>query len=152
MLDAQVKLAEFMEKNPDPTASKEGEMLVRTLMDKTKPAAEPALTAWTAAYENPAAQLAYLSGKLLTSAPSIAQAQKTADVVNTISTDAKRSAMQNVAIFPCVMAVCYLGLIIHFKRKGGYTAVELSAGGQLSTEYTPTPEQEIAHAEATPSE
>ena len=152
VLDAQVKLAEFMEKNPDPTASKEGEMLVRTLMDKTKPAAEPALTAWTAAYENPAAQLAYLSGKLLTSAPSIAQAQKTADVVNTISTDAKRSAMQNVAIFPCVMAVCYLGLIIHFKRKGGYTAVELSAGGQLSTEYTPTPEQEIAHAEATPSE
>ena len=121
-------------------------------MDQTKPATEPALATWTTAYENPATQLAYLSGQLLTSAPSIAQAQETADVVNTISTDAKQSAMRNVAIFPCIMAVCYLGLIIHFKRKGGYTAVELSAGDNLSTEYTPTPEQEVDHAEATPSE
>ena len=77
---------------------------------------------------------------------------ETADVVITISTDAKQSAMRNVAIFPCIMAVCYLGLIIHFKRKGGYTAVELSAGGKLSTEYAPTPEQEVDHAEATPRE
>ena len=37
----------------------------------------------------------------------------------------KKGALQAVAIFPCIMLVCYLILIFYFKTKGGYSAVHI---------------------------
>ena len=53
--------------------------------------------------------------------------------VDTVQTIAKRESMQNVAALPLIMAMCYLGLIIYFKKKGGYKPVELgSSDGQAA--------------------
>ena len=38
---------------------------------------------------------------------------------------AKKKALQMVSIFPAFMFVCYLGLLLYFKKQGGYKAVEL---------------------------
>ncbi|MFC1736446.1 sugar MFS transporter [Candidatus Hydrogenedentota bacterium] len=43
-------------------------------------------------------------------------------------TEAKQNAMATVALLPLIMAASYLGLIIYFKRRGGYKIVEISAG------------------------
>ena len=165
VLNAKLALANFMAENPDPTATKEGETLVRTLMDKTKPAdgikppakldakAKAALKAWDTAYKEPKLQLPYLTSKnLILAGPAKEAAAKTAAVVGEVTTDAKRSAMRRVAIFPCIMAVCYLGLIVYFKRKGGYTAVELAEDGSVAGEHKPSVAEEVADAESTPSE
>ena len=48
--------------------------------------------------------------------------------INVVVKDAKQGALAKVAIFPLAMLVCYIGLILHFKGKGGYKPVELSAG------------------------
>ena len=40
--------------------------------------------------------------------------------VATIQDAAKRNVLVVTAIFPCFMLVCYLGLIIYFKARGGY--------------------------------
>ncbi len=45
--------------------------------------------------------------------------------VQDISGAAKKNALMKVAIFPAIMLVCYLILILYFKRKGGYKPVEL---------------------------
>ena len=47
-------------------------------------------------------------------------------VVQVIQDQAKKGALRTVALFPLVMLLCYLGLMIYFKRKGGYEAVDLS--------------------------
>jgi hypothetical protein len=38
-----------------------------------------------------------------------------------------QATLAEVAILPAMMCACYLGLILHFRRKGGYRPVELSA-------------------------
>ena len=38
---------------------------------------------------------------------------------------AKKGALSTVAVFPAVMLVCYLGLMLWFRREGGYRAVDL---------------------------
>lgn len=38
---------------------------------------------------------------------------------------AKKEALQNIVIFPVVMFISYIALIVYFKRRGGYRAVEL---------------------------
>jgi MFS family permease len=40
---------------------------------------------------------------------------------------AKAKALRIVSILPAIMAACYLGLILFFKTRGGYKAVELQA-------------------------
>ncbi len=40
--------------------------------------------------------------------------------IKSIQSESKKSALMTVAIFPCVMLVCYLGLILYFRSKGGY--------------------------------
>lgn len=35
---------------------------------------------------------------------------------------AKKDALMTVAIFPCIMLVCYLALIVYFRSQGGYKA------------------------------
>ena len=50
-----------------------------------------------------------------------------AEVLDGIKAASKREAMATVAILPLIMALCYLGLIVYFKSKGGYRAVELES-------------------------
>jgi len=42
---------------------------------------------------------------------------------------AKQDALLTVALFPTIMLVCYLLLILYFRTKGGYKAVELEQQG-----------------------
>jgi hypothetical protein len=60
--------------------------------------------------------------------------QQSADdktTIETIANASKKSALSTVAVFPCIMLVCYLILIFYFKAKGGYKAqvLESSSGG-----------------------
>ena len=40
----------------------------------------------------------------------------------------KQETLLNVAIFPAIMLAAYIGLIVYFKSRGGYRAVELTEG------------------------
>ena len=40
--------------------------------------------------------------------------------------EGKQRALLNVALFPCLMLVAFLGLLFYFKSRGGYAAVELT--------------------------
>ncbi len=39
----------------------------------------------------------------------------------------KKNAIMTVAVFPLIMLICYLILILYFKSKGGYKAIQLEA-------------------------
>jgi hypothetical protein len=41
-------------------------------------------------------------------------------LITTVQDDSKRNVLVVTAIFPCIMLVCYLGLVVYFKTKGGY--------------------------------
>lgn len=45
-----------------------------------------------------------------------------AGVLKGIEAVSKKNALMTVAIFPCVMLACYLGLIAYFRTQGGYKA------------------------------
>ncbi len=47
-------------------------------------------------------------------------------IVDKYVLQSKKATLATVAIFPCIMLVCYLVLIIYFKSKGGYTAEVLT--------------------------
>lgn len=49
--------------------------------------------------------------------------------VGDVSKGAKQGALAKVAIFPAIMLACYIGLIMYFKSKGGYKAVDLGGEG-----------------------
>jgi len=40
---------------------------------------------------------------------------------------AKKQALSTVAVFPVIMLVCYIGLILYFRSKGGYKPIDLEA-------------------------
>ncbi len=61
-----------------------------------------------------------LDGAALAEAP---EADRTA--VAQVQSAAKKDALKTVAIFPIFMLVCYLGLILYFRTKGGYKPVDL---------------------------
>jgi MFS family permease len=61
-----------------------------------------------------------LDAELLAAAP---EADKAA--VQEVTNAAKKSALKTVALFPCVMLVCYLILIAYFRTQGGYKALHL---------------------------
>jgi len=42
--------------------------------------------------------------------------------IETIQNLARKNALTTVAIFPCIMLVCYLALILYFQARGGYKA------------------------------
>ncbi len=60
--------------------------------------------------------------------------QKT--IVDTISNQAKKSALATVAILPCIMLVCYLILIGYFWSKGGYDKQVLTGHAAEDGAYT----------------
>ena len=47
--------------------------------------------------------------------------------VGEVSKHAKQGALAKVTVFPAFMLVCYVGLILHFRSKGGYKPVNLDA-------------------------
>ncbi|MDX1564056.1 MAG: MFS transporter, partial [Phycisphaeraceae bacterium] len=48
---------------------------------------------------------------------------------------AKKAALATVAIFPGIMLACYLVLIVYFKSKGGYKAIDLDESGQETAQH-----------------
>ena len=50
-------------------------------------------------------------------------------LIGEVRTLAKQNAMATVAILPIIMACCYVGLILYFRSKGGYEAIELDTEG-----------------------
>ena len=49
------------------------------------------------------------------------------EVLAEATTRAKRDAMASVAVLPLIMALCYAGLMLYFRSKGGYAEVRLQA-------------------------
>ena len=45
--------------------------------------------------------------------------------IDGVQNEAKKNALRTVALFPVGMLVCYLGLLLYFKSRGGYKQVEL---------------------------
>ena len=43
--------------------------------------------------------------------------------INMIQGDAKKVALKNVALLPIFMLLCYIGLLLYFRSKGGYRPV-----------------------------
>jgi MFS family permease len=74
------------------------------------------------------------------------------DTIAAVKKDSARYAMQWIAILPLIMAACYISLMIYFKAKGGYKAIELDSEGKQVGEHPVTPAEAVADAEATPSE
>ena len=56
-------------------------------------------------------------------------------IVSSISDQAKKSALKTVAIFPCIMFVCYLILIGYFRTKGGYDKQVLTGHAAKDPEF-----------------
>ena len=51
------------------------------------------------------------------------------DTIGKIQEQAKKQALSTVAIFPVFMLLCYIGLILYFRSKGGYKPIELEMQG-----------------------
>jgi len=49
------------------------------------------------------------------------------DEVNKVIEETKHGMLGRVAVLPAIMFICYIGLIIYFKARGGYTVQQLSA-------------------------
>ena len=58
------------------------------------------------------------------------------ETVREISADANQRALATMAIFPCIMLVCYLGLIAYFRAKGGYKAEVLAGHAAEDEKFT----------------
>ncbi|MHC4199538.1 MAG: MFS transporter [Planctomycetota bacterium] len=50
-------------------------------------------------------------------------------LVDEVRGQAKKDAMAGFALLPAIMAFCYIGLIIYFKKRGGYKAIDIGAEG-----------------------
>ena len=58
------------------------------------------------------------------------------DTIKKIDESAKKGALAKMAIFPCIMLVCYLILIGYFRSKGGYEAQVLTGHAAHDDEFT----------------
>ncbi|GEM_PF-4460716 len=67
-----------------------------------------------------------LIAKAIESLPETQQ-KEAAEMVKTTQDQSKQKALGKMAIFPAIMLVCYLGLLLFFKSKGGYKPVDLTA-------------------------
>lgn len=116
---------------PDATAKLSGDAdwkaLVQTIVARNQPADS---TQKLTAYED---QVSFLiTQNLLTQDEQIKDDRKTVELVNTVTSEAKKSALSRVAILPAIMAVCYLLLILYFAATGGYKPVELAGGNSAA--------------------
>ncbi|NJM36642.1 MAG: MFS transporter [Akkermansiaceae bacterium] len=53
----------------------------------------------------------------------------TAEKITSAREGANQGALAKIAIFPAFMLVCYIALILYFKARGGYKAVDIHASG-----------------------
>jgi hypothetical protein len=67
----------------------------------------------------------------LAAAPAPAQ-----QTVETIQAQAKQGALKTAAIFPAIMLICYIGLILYFRSRGGYRADVLTRHAAEDEEFT----------------
>ena len=74
------------------------------------------------------------------------------EVIHATNMDSAQFAMQRIVVLPIIMAACYLGLIIYFRAKGGYRAVDLAADGRVAGEHAVNLEEALADEAQTPSE
>jgi hypothetical protein len=58
-----------------------------------------------------------------------AESEENQKVVKDVSMLASKGALRTVAIFPCIMLVCYIILIVYFQSKGGYKPVHIGGEG-----------------------
>jgi hypothetical protein len=58
------------------------------------------------------------------------------DTINVTEETAKKGALATMAIFPCIMLVCYLILIVYFRSRGGYEAQVLAGHAAQDAEFT----------------
>jgi len=52
---------------------------------------------------------------------------ETAETVGEVTKHAKQGALARVTVFPAIMLVCYIGLMVWFRSRGGYKPVSLGA-------------------------
>ncbi|MHC4985931.1 MAG: MFS transporter [Planctomycetota bacterium] len=116
------------------------DMVLRAPGDKTKLSDEDVLAALTAA------------GILVDQAGFEASIEAEHAAIHEVKMDSTRFAMQWIALLPIIMAVCYLGLIIYFRAKGGYRAVDLAADGHKIGEHKVTTTEFLADEAKGPAE
>jgi hypothetical protein len=56
--------------------------------------------------------------------------------IDAVKAAAKKNALATVAIFPAIMFVCYVGLFIYFRSRGGYKAEVLTGHAAHDEEFT----------------
>jgi MFS family permease len=56
--------------------------------------------------------------------------------IEKISTQTKQATLQQIAILPAIMFVCYMGLIFYFQSRGGYQAEVLTGHKAKDEEFT----------------
>lgn len=56
--------------------------------------------------------------------------------VDSVVVEAKQGTLARIAVLPAIMCVCYLGLIVYFRSKGGYQAQVLTGSKAVDEEFT----------------
>ncbi|HDZ21790.1 hypothetical protein LCGC14_0454400 [marine sediment metagenome] len=116
------------------------DMVLRPEGDKTKLSDQEVLTALTAA------------GILVDEAGFEASIKAEHAAIHEVEIDSTRFAMQWIAVLPLIMAACYIALIVYFRAKGGYRAVDLAADGHVVGEHAVGVEEALADEAQGPSE
>ncbi len=95
-------------------------------LDRDLRAAEPALHAVVAGDQQTTYLMEYqpLDKGRIAALPAPEKARVDAVIATT-----KQATLAKIAVLPAIMLLCYLGLILHFRKKGGYRPVDLAAGG-----------------------
>ncbi|MDZ4819155.1 MAG: MFS transporter [Planctomycetota bacterium] len=83
----------------------------------------------TAAIATALAKNSELQGIINT--PEYKQQLAIAQTVQETTDRASKGALAYMAIFPCIMLLCYLGLIAYFRSRGGYAPVHLDGADML---------------------
>jgi hypothetical protein len=102
--------------------------MTTTMQDNTLDArlqkADPAVYAKVAGEEKSAFMMSY---KVVDKAKVAALAEAERKAVEKVSAENSQASLATVASLPGIMFICYAALIMYFRSKGGYKAVELAA-------------------------
>src|SRR5206468_507284 len=52
---------------------------------------------------------------------------------NKIEGETKQGTLATIAILPTIMCLCYIGLILYFKSRGGYKVQHLEMSGEMAS-------------------
>jgi MFS family permease len=72
-------------------------------------------------------------GELIADLPEAEQAEVN-EKIKEVKESSAQGALANMAVFPVIMLVCYIGMFFYFKSKGGYAAQHLTTDEGLSPE------------------